>query len=190
MKYSVIFLQYDPDSINTKTTMESYLSILDNSDGADMELIKVIDVKGFVNAVNGGLSKAKGDYLIVVANDIIIKDKNWLEKMAVDDALCGWRLTPFFITGEMRPDFGCWSMSRKVFEKIGLMDKKFENGYGFDDDDYVFRAKELGIKLHDSKVKLTHLENMTYKTVFKDLKEEMTQRNESLFRNKWSSKIK
>lgn len=185
---SIIFLDYDPDGINLATTQQSLASIISHTQ-ANYELVHVKNVKGFVCAVNEGLRRATGDYLIVVANDVMILDSDWVEKMTHDNALVGWRLTPFFITGELRPDFACWGMSRSVFETIGYMDEQFKDGYGFDDDDYVFRAREKGFAIIDGEVTLQHLESLTYRTVFKAEKEAMTSRNETLFREKWASKL-
>lgn len=189
MKYSIIFLEYDPNGINTETTRKSLESIKEHSKGYDYELVHVLNVKGFVNAVNDGLKRSVGDFKVVVANDVYIKDTRWLDKFAVENALIGWKLTPFFITGELRPDFACWGLSKDTFEKLGFMDKQFEEGYGFDDDDYTFRARDLGIQIVDAKVDLVHLECLTYRSVFKEEKEAMTHRNETLFRQKWGHKI-
>lgn len=190
IKYSVVFLEYDPNGINRETSTKSLISIIEHSKEYNYELIHVKNVKGFVHAVNDGLSRSKGDYIVVVANDVFIEDYKWLEKFKIDNALCGWRLTPFFITGQLRPDFACWGLSKETFTKLGLMDTQFAEGYGFDDDDYVFRARELGIQIIDVGIELTHLESLTYKTVFKEEKESMTYRNERLFREKWSEKLK
>lgn len=184
VKHSIIFLEYDPEGINRETTIKSLQSVIEHSKDYDFELIHIKNVKGFVCAVNKGLQQATGEYIAVVANDVFIKDYEWLPKLA-QYGLCGWRLTPFFLTGELRPDFACWGMPYSVFEQIGLMDERFAEGYGFDDDDYVYRARELDIPIIDSKIDLEHLECLTYKTVFKKDKEAMTSRNQSIFYDKW-----
>ena len=184
IEFSIIWLNYDPDSINVEMSEKSKESILAHAKGS-YEFIEVKDVKGFVHAVNQGLNQAKGKWLIVVANDVVIEDPDWLSKFKVENALIGWRFITFFLTGEERPDFACWGLSKETFEKLGPMDVRFAEGYGFDDDDYVYRARDLGIKLHDAQVKLHHLECKTYNTVFKDLKQDMTERNQRLFIEKW-----
>lgn len=184
--HSIIFLEYDPQGINRTITHESLASIVQNSTAYDYELIHVKNVKGFVTAVNEGLARAKGEWLVVVANDVVIDDPEWLTKLSVDNVIASWQLTPFFITKEMRADFACWCISRKVYETIGPMSTEYANGYGYDDDDYIFTAKQHGILSYDAKVSLKHLESMTYNTIFKEEKRKMTVLNESIFRSKWN----
>lgn len=185
MKYSIVFLEYDPEGINRKMTNESMLSVIEKSVNYDFELVHVKNVKGFVCAVNEGLRRSQGDHIVVVANDVLMKDSKWLDKFTMGNALIGWRLVPFFLTDEPFPDFACFGMSRQSFEKLGYMDERYKDGYGFDDNDYSYKAKEVGLDLVDAGVILQHLECKTYSTVFKDQKEDMTLRNQRIFIDKW-----
>lgn len=186
MKYSIVFLEYDPQGVNRAMSIKSLQSVIEHSKEYDFELIHVKNVLGFVNAVNQGLSQAKGDYIVVVANDVMMEDYAWLSKFEVENALIGWRLIPFFITRQLRPDFACWGLSRETFKNLGLMSTEYQHGYGFDDDDYVFTARDLDIEMVDAGIKLSHGESVTYNTIFKEQKQAMTERNELIFRTKWN----
>jgi len=189
MRYSILFLEYDPNGVNRETTIKSLQSVIDNSKEYDFELIHVKNVKGYVNAVNEGLSRAKGEYIVQVANDVFLEDSKWLEKLTKDNSICGWRTIPFYLTGLYRPDFACWGISREVLNKVGLMDSSYSEGYGFDDDDYFYSCLDKGVGIVDSQIKLTHLETLTYNTVFKEDKEKMMQRNKEIFISKWMDKL-
>lgn len=187
--YSIIFLEYDPEGMNRTVSHESLRSIIANSEAYDYELVHVKNVKGFVSAVNEGLDRAQGEWLVVVANDVIISDPQWLNKLSVKNVIASWRLTPFFMTGEMRADFACWAIHRDVYKKLGGMNVAFASGYGFDDDDYIQRAKELKILSYDAGITLHHLESLTYNTLFKEEKDAMTERNRTLFEKIWGYKL-
>ncbi len=85
----------------------------------------------------------------------------------------------------MVPDACVWGMPRSVYEKIGSMDVQFKDGYGFDDNDYWMRANQAGIEFHFTGSNFDHLENQTFKTYFKQMKESMTEKNQALFIKKW-----
>lgn len=185
MKYSIIFLNYDPE--NTKEWIpETRRLIEEHSKNFDYELIEVKDVKGYVNAVNEGFKRATGDYFIVFNDDIYLNDDLWLLKLTADNAIVSWRKVPFFKNGDMYPDGSCWGLSRETQEKIGLMDTAYAEGYGCDEVDYFYTAKELGVGWESYDVHLTHAENKTYSSdYFKAQKEAMTERNVRIFHEKW-----
>ena len=184
-KYSIIIPIYDPKEQMEKIISDCLLSVIKNSK-ENYEIIPIYNVVGFSMAVNMGLERATGDYLIILNDDIIIQDKNWLKKMGVENTITSWRMHPFFITGENVPDGACWCMSRNVFKKLGKLDDRFNNGYGFEDSDYWMRAKESGIEMKSADINLVHLENKTFKSYHSDLKESMTEKNKQLFLEKWS----
>lgn len=185
MKYSIVFPSYDPDRKRDELIARSLFSVVANSEGHDYEIIPVRNVKGFTTAVNTGFAKATGDYLIMVADDVVIEDPAWLKKMAVPNAITAWRMVPFFLTGEQMPDAACWGMSRGVYQKIGPMDDIFAEGYGFDDNDYWWRAKQLGIELVDANVQLYHKENDAYNQYWGPERQALLDRNQAIFRQKW-----
>lgn len=189
IKYSLIFLNYDPQE--TKDWVEdTRRQIIENSPLEGVEFIEVKNVRGYVNAVNEGLRKAKGEYLLILNDDIIINDYRWLEKLAQPNAITSWKKNPFHMNGEMLPDGACWCIHRPVFEKIGYMDEAYGEGYGCDEIDYFYRAKEAGFALLEAPVFMRHMQNKTYSShYFAPMKEAMTAKNANYFYAKWKDKL-
>lgn len=185
---NIILLNYDPTGELEYMTELCRDSIKRYSRG-EYKIHEIKNVKGFVNAVNAGLSVDGGDYFIFVANDVEIKDDNWIEKMTQENALVGWRLNDFYINGDKFPDFACFALSRNTLNKIGIMDTIYQDGYGFDDNDWTYTAKEKGVQIIDAGVILVHHENKTYSTHFSKEKEQMTERNHRIFVEKWGKKL-
>lgn len=188
VKYSIVFLNYDPE--NRKDFVPLCLkSVIESSVGYAYELIRIRDVEGYVRAVNAGLRQAKGEFIFIVNDDVVIDDPKWLEKMAMPGIITSWRVNKFHITGEMILDGACYCIPREVYEKLGDFDERYAEGYGCDEVDYWFRAKEKDIPMIGVSVNLKHLENKTYQTYFSEKKNWMTERNEELFRAKWKNRI-
>lgn len=189
MLYSIVFLNYDPKKVKawTKGTLEK---VIDCSKGKDYELIEINDVLGYANAVNEGIKKSKGEYVFILNDDIILEDNEWLEKMAKENAITSWRKNPFYMNQELVPDGACYCIHSNVIRVIGLLDPQFGEGYGCDEIDYFYRAKEAGFDLLEAPVKLSHMENRTYQSeYFKAQKEAMTMKNVELFYQKWKDKM-
>lgn len=186
MRYSIIIPIYDPEGKNEHLTNACINSILKNSMDFEYELIPIYHTTlNYCTAVNLGLKRATGDYLIVVSNDIEINDNRWLEKYSSVDGVCSFNQYPFFLTGEIVPDASCWGITRESFNVLGLLDERFKDGYGCEDIDYWFRCKENHVPMNLIRMDIVHKENKTYKTYFSKLKEDMTERNLRLFREKW-----
>lgn len=191
MRYSIIIPIYDPTGKNDELTSKCLLSIIKNSYQHEYEIIPVYHTDlNYSTAVNIGFKRATGDFFIICSNDIEIRDDKWLEKYTLEDCITSWQQYPFYITGELVPDASCWGMSRKVFEKIGILDEIFKDGYGYEDSDYWMRCNELNIPFVDVKANLIHHENQTYKQYFSVEKDAMTQHNNQLFLEKWHKKLK
>ena len=110
---------------------------------------------GYTKAANEGMKRAKGDFIILLNDDVILlnQSKNyWVNKL----------LEPFInpkmgITGchklkcpITQEDFivgYCMCIKREVINKIGFLDENFIN-YG-DDIDYCLRAKKKGFLIEE-----------------------------------------
>lgn len=180
MKYSILVPSYDPKLEKRQMFLELMDSIEEHSRGRDYELIIRKNGPSYVESHNDALKTARGDWLVVLNDDVRIEDPEWLEKMTEVDEFNSWRYGDF--EGENWPDFACWSMSRQTFEKIGLMDEAYKDGYNYEDTDYCFRIRELGIPFHNSNVRLHHHISGTFKRYY-DPKQII--KNEMIFREKW-----
>jgi hypothetical protein len=184
MKYSIVFTEYDPNGENLQMSHSSLKTVVHNS-LENYELIHVRDAHSYVEAINEGLTKAKGDYITFVSNDIFLQETQWLTKFT-RDGIGGWRYIPFVLTGEMRPDFSCWSISRSTLDTMGLMDMSFSEGMGFEDDDYIYTARIKNVPLYNAEIRLEHLEGQTVDKLFKETKEEKSKHNRDVFKKKWN----
>jgi len=190
IKYSLVFLNYDPlkEKDWVKETKENVLEKSTQHD--DLEFIEVRDVKGYVNAVNEGMKKAKGEYVFILNDDIMVKDREWIEKLAQPNAITSFKKNPFYMNGEMMPDGACWCVHRSVIDTIGYMDEAYGDGYGCDEIDYYYQAQQAGFELLEASADIEHFCNRTYSSrYFARDKEAMTQRNKQIFYDKWKDTL-
>lgn len=109
---------------------------------------------GYTKATNEGIKVAKGDYIILVNNDIVLLDNSWihlLEEPFKKDPLTG-------ITGPVKFSWDCggtlrnamafWlvMISKEMFTKFGLLDEIFSPGMG-EDGDFSIKVEDGGYKL-------------------------------------------
>lgn len=93
---------------------------------------------GYTKNVNLGLQMAKGDFLMVVNNDI-----EW-RKGSLDDLCIQGTVTSPFLNGGGQPFWGpFFVLPREVYEKVGPLDEQFM--LYCSDTDYFFRIKEAGV---------------------------------------------
>lgn len=189
MKYSILIPSYDPELKRFDMVLDLIKSVEMNSVGKDYEIILRKNGRSYTDSHNDALKSATGDHIVVLNDDVLIQDPQWLEKLAIPDCISSWRLAEFGLTGEAVPDFACWSMSREVFEKIGLLDETYRDGINFEDNDYAYRAKELGIGFHNSGVQLIHYGNQSLHSQHHDYRARI-EANERIFRTKWKPQTK
>jgi glycosyltransferase involved in cell wall biosynthesis len=107
---------------------------------------------GYTKAVNAGISIAKGEYVILLNNDVVLLDKTWIDiltKPFVADDSIG-------MTGaikEIHPNtflpflvFFCVMTKKSIINKIGLLDEVYNPGYG-EDIDYCARLLAQNYKI-------------------------------------------
>lgn len=189
MKYSILIPSYDPAGSKRQMVANLLQSIDDNSMGQDYELIIRKNGPSYTESHNDALLSARGDYIIVLNDDVIIQDLNWLEKMTSDTHFMTGMIGHFHIIDMDCPTFFLWGMSREIFNKIGLFDTRFKDGLNFEDNDYHMRLIEAGIDYKLAEVGFTHLGSRTFSTYYKDTQSAMSERNHSVFYEKWKHKI-
>jgi SAM-dependent methyltransferase len=158
---SVVFLDYDPENKMQEMRLKVRESLIKTVGGA--EFIPVVNVKGWSKAMNQGLSQAHGDWIYVVANDILIQDPFWMDKLAVPDTVTAWAGRPFTLTGELDLEFSMVCIPRSVYEKVGGIDEVFADGWGYDDDDFLHRVRSAGFKTKIIPIAARHWESQTLK---------------------------
>jgi len=188
-RYSILVPSYDPELRKLDMVMDLIRSIEVNSVGEDYELIIRKNGPSYTESHNDALRTSRGDFIIVLNDDVLIEDKEWIRKMTKEDCMSSWRLGKFGLTGADVPDFACWGMSRKVFEKIGYLDEAFKDGINFEDNDYIERARELGFSFYDAHVKLKHFGDKTFSEYFSKDKWNKIYKNQTIFYNKWKEKL-
>lgn len=188
MKFSILVTAYDPENKLTEMTDKCLTSIKECSVGEDYELLVDTGPVGLFGAYNRLFKRAKGDYFVVVPNDTIIRDKDWLKILPNPDRITSWHIGIFMLTGNREPDGGVTCYPRKLVEKIGYYDEQFDEGYGFGDNDYFHRATLLGIEPEERFTNIVHQGGKTYEAYFNDKKPQMYLHCQELFKKKWNIK--
>lgn len=181
MKHSILFMNFDPEERLADMTMRSLYSVVKNSRGKEYELL-VLDQPGWIPSVNHACQNvARGDYFIIFSNDVILNDPDWLAKLCIPHTITGVQDT-VGPDGKPEVDGSILCIPRSVFEAVGLFDDQFV-GYGYSDNDYLTRARGLGIAIKGAGITSTHLEAQTYKA-YDLLQQAEVERNRDYFRTK------
>jgi SAM-dependent methyltransferase len=100
---------------------------------------------GFAVSTNRGIKKARGKKIVLLNNDTIILDNNWLERLDTGDISAVW--TQFSqITQRRFAVFFCVMIDRKVFDTIGLLNEDYGTG-GCEDIEFCYEAEQAGFKI-------------------------------------------
>ena len=106
---------------------------------------------GYIKAINLGLEKSIGEYVILLNNDVKITSSNWIQilenpfkdnKTGISGPHKSW-------IHEINQDymlFFCVMMKKELINRIGLLDEQFGLGY-LEDVDYSIRIKNAGYNL-------------------------------------------
>ena len=149
-------------------------------DNADL-YIRHRQNRGYAGAVNSGLKAARGEQIFIMSSDVRMPP-NWLEplvRIMEEDKTIGG-ISP---TAGSPGIIACtWGMRRDVFERVGLFDEQYKQGY-YEDTDYYWRIKKLGLKLrYIPEVKIWHAGGATIHKVGGPVHSE---ENKQRFIKKW-----
>lgn len=175
MKYSIVIPTYNHcddllkpclESIKSNTDLSQVEIIIvangctDNTEqyvktlGKPFKLVKYKQALGYPKAVNEGIKKAKGEYVVLLNNDTVILGNNWLQLLTNpfdNDTNVG-------ITGPVKFTWDCginqyecmafWlvMMKRSLFDELGMLDEIFSPGMG-EDGDFCIKTINAGYKL-------------------------------------------
>lgn len=178
MKLSVIIPYMEVDEGKRQVLADTCKSFT----GAD-EIIIVSNWKeGYAKPINKGLAIAKGDFLLVM-NDDMTWDSGSLKRLCDPDYV-----TSPAVNGKIDQNFwGCaFCLPRWVYEKVGGMYEGYEISY-WDDDDYQKTLEQGGIKLRcEPTVKVTTEGGRTLHQ-FPD-HDQFYRRNQQKFYERWGNK--
>ena len=171
MKYSIVIPTYNNcekylkpciDSIIKHTDMENVELIVSANGCTDntkayldylktaipnLEVVWNYNAVGFAKAVNAGILLAETERIVLLNNDTIILDNNWLEKLdAGGDISTVWTQWSD-ITQQRFGVFFCVMIYADVFQRIGLLNEEYETG-GCEDIEFCYKARWNGIKIH------------------------------------------
>ena len=111
---------------------------------------------GYTRAVNEGMKQAKGDFIILLNDDVILlnQPKNyWINKLLEPFinpkmGITGCHKLKCHVTNEDFIVGYCFCIKREVVNKIGFYDEIFSPGY-IEDIDYCLRAKKEGFLIQE-----------------------------------------
>lgn len=213
MRYSVVIPTYNHCEDLLKPCLESIIKYTDLKDieiivvangctdntkeyveslGPSFKLIWEPSPLGFVKATNIGMLASTGDYVILLNNDteLLSQEKNqWLSMLEYpfrekNVGITGPSLMKHLALNSFGVVFYCGMISRKVIDKVGLLDEMYSPG-GVDDHDYSERALRAGFCLRSiANFPIIHKENQTFKN-HSEKYINVLHRNEAYFRKKF-----
>lgn len=208
------------ESIKKNTSNTDYeIIVIDNaSEDGTGDFFKKQDVvyiynnenKGVAKAWNQGIKQAKGDYVCIINNDIIVC-KNWLsEFIRIYESMKNIGiLSPGTKEGELNYDFEsysenfikkmknikekgfagwCMFIKKERFDEIGLFSEEFNIGIG-EDTDFYFRLKEKGYESYiTGAVFVHHFGSKTLKDIKELIGDKFEKENIKKLNEKWKLK--
>jgi GT2 family glycosyltransferase len=144
------------------------------------ELILVVNEgTGFAKAVNQGLRLAKGDFIVVMNNDMV-----WTAGSVRE--LCDPEAVTSPKVNDREQSFWgcCFCLPRWVYEKIGGLDEQFGTGF-YEDDDYIMRLKQAPIPTRC--VTSCNIEGEGGATMKRFDVPALMKKNKALYDEKWSA---
>jgi glycosyltransferase involved in cell wall biosynthesis len=171
MKYSIVIPTYNNcekylkpciDSIIKHTDMENVELIVSANGCTDntkayldylktaipnLDVVWNYNAVGFAKAVNAGILLAETERIVLLNNDTIILDNNWLEKLDAGSGISTVWTQWSDITQQRFGVFFCVMIYADVFQRIGLLNEEYEIG-GCEDIEFCYKARWNGIKIH------------------------------------------
>lgn len=171
------------------------------SDNADWRFLVKHKKKniGFGPAVNEGVNAARGDYVFIISNDVILKGDffdnfiSFLNKEEETDFLCGGRVIDWAAGWNEFPETlpipyveGWFLVAKtKTWRQIGGFDTRFAP-HDYEDIDLSYRASQQGIRLRQISAPIDHVGAGTIG--FSPERRAITEKHRILFAEKWNLK--
>jgi GT2 family glycosyltransferase len=174
-KISVIIPYYEADP--EKPAILKRLT--DSLKGYDELILVWNDKMGYAKAINKGLAIAKGDFLVVMNDDLIF------ENGSVADLCDPYHVTSPVINGLGQNFWGCcFCIPRNIYDEVGGLYEGYRISY-YDDDDYLntLRKNNIGCRCVED-VRVSHPEGGRTLHTFSDHKDFETE-NKAKFLERW-----
>lgn len=155
---------------------------------------------GFPRGHNLSLNYASGDYFVVLNNDLVIEEDNWLEKLAkplINNekvALVGIDGIPNSLRNDGNGFFGekleyidgsCLMGKTDFFLDFGLFNPSYDMFF-YEDSDLSLRVRQAGYKIATVKLKHTHTRSSSFSGINNDFKTKILNKNKEVFMKRWS----
>lgn len=203
------------ESIQKNTDIPYELIVVDNaSKDETSEFLKAINAhvvtnpenRGCAIAWNQGVKCAKGDYLCIINNDIVVT-KGWLSILISFMEKGNYHIvSPAVVEGPLNYDLEayaldftkscytlvhkkasayCMAIKREIFEQVGLFDEQFIYG-GYEDTDFFWRCQQAGLTMATTGSCLIHHFSMkTQNEIKKNEQFDYGWYNRERFHRKW-----
>ena len=166
-----------------------HLVIVDNSGKREFEPFVETDLikNTWIIQVPHGLG-ANGAWNLIIKSTpfapywVIPNDDSWFEPGALKEIARDVRTDSFNFV-DVNPSWSCVVPTEGSVRRAGLWDEAFHPIY-FDDDDYEWRMKELGVPFHKINAKVHHDNSSTLRSGYQDKNDKTFSRNKSLATNK------
>lgn len=114
--------------------------LVDSLEGYDELIISSNWKEGYAKPINRGLNLAKGDFMLVL-NDDLKMDKGCNLQDMCDERY----VTSPTVDGIEQLFWGCaFMIPRAIYEKVGGLDERYRISY-FDDDDYINELRKANV---------------------------------------------
>jgi GT2 family glycosyltransferase len=172
---SVIIPYYESDPDKQRILRRCVNSL----QGHDEIILVWNDKMGYAKSINRGLSIARGEYLVVMNDDLIWKEGSLL------DLVDPMAVTSPQVNGIAQDFWGCcFCMPRWVYEQTGGLDERYRISY-FDDDDFKFTLEDSHIEMNCvRKANVLHPEGGRTLHTFPD-RDQFFEENKQKFLEKW-----
>ena len=188
--------------VETRTLLTDFCDRL----GAQALLIRNGENVGFVKAVNQGLARSSGKYIVILNNDTLAYP-GWLSEMIavaesepdiglVNPASNNFKISPEEARHWNGPPYSglakavgfCLLMKREILEEVGFLDEDYGVGF-YEDTDLSRRVQRAGYRCVMSRRAYVHHEIGRTFNVRRDTGELMA-RARTIFCQKWGSPVK
>jgi len=166
---TIVIVSYN-DNLNRELLYNCLKGVTENTryNKTPFNLVVISDRDGHVQAWNKALRISAPNDVIMLSDDVVIKDENWVEKLQRTAKEQGVGFSTPIADEKSRGMFkypwglmGFCYLNRDAIEKVGYFDERFFCGY--EEDDYCIRMMKAGLRPEKVKEEIyhTHVYNST-----------------------------